>query len=468
MQVTEPSIQPKKSFREIIFIMFLIALPLFIIFPSYYNPVIPSIDLQFVLLNLIIGAISFTMILIESRRSAFSLHMTHWLFQYTFFFIAPIVQYLNNRFPWGLLSSNDTKLLNSGCLVILLWHITWIITSFIVSRKSKNLDPESNFYPSLNISPFRFFALFALTIAMLIYTLSNYGFSGIFTRGATSTINIDSSSVSAILRSTGRSLSVVMLIISLYKYKYKQNRRKPWFIMTFLSVILALMMNFPSATPRFWAASVYIGLLLSFYRIKSKKSFTYILLLGLFIIFPMLGYARTAQILSEFFKNIGSGSTFLNNILSGDYDAFSMVVYTFKYIGIVGVSFGHQLLGVLLFFIPRSFWMSKPIGSGYVVSNELSLSFNNISNPLVAEGLINFGIIGVVLFAVFFSYITKKIDIIYWFKTDRNQVVVKTLYPFIIGLFFFMSRGDLLSTFSYMVSFSIPFILFIRGSNTTA
>ena len=61
---------------------------------------------------------------------------------------------------------------------------------------------------------------------------------------------------------------------------------------------------------------------------------------------------------------------------------------------------GKQLLGAMLFFIPRSIWPSKPIGSGATIAIYQRQSFKNISCPIIGEAIINFGIIGVIIFAV--------------------------------------------------------------------
>ena len=90
------------------------------------------------------------------------------------------------------------------------------------------------------------------------------------------------------------------------------------------------------------------------------------------------------------------------------YDAFANIMATLEYVTHHGFSFGYQLLSALLFFIPRSIWSSKPVSTGEVVGDYLvdkhNFEFNNLSNPLVSEGFINFGFIGVLLMALVLSY----------------------------------------------------------------
>jgi hypothetical protein len=68
-----------------------------------------------------------------------------------------------------------------------------------------------------------------------------------------------------------------------------------------------------------------------------------------------------------------------------------------------GVQWGHQLLGSLLFFVPSSVWSSKPLATGifladYLIAN-YSMWFTNLSAPLVAEGYLDFGPLGVIVYA---------------------------------------------------------------------
>lgn len=62
------------------------------------------------------------------------------------------------------------------------------------------------------------------------------------------------------------------------------------------------------------------------------------------------------------------------------------------------ITYGNQLLGVLLFWVPRSIWSNKPIGSGAFMAEITNLDFSNISMNYFAEGYINFGVFGMFLF----------------------------------------------------------------------
>jgi hypothetical protein len=110
---------------------------------------------------------------------------------------------------------------------------------------------------------------------------------------------------------------------------------------------------------------------------------------------------ETPKLVLDKFNEQGFFDTF--NTLN--YDAFANLMATVDYVSKNDFSFGYQLLSAFLFFIPRSIWPSKPISTGELVGNYLmddyGFKFNNLSNPMVSEGYINFGLFGVFLMAIF-------------------------------------------------------------------
>ena len=146
-----------------------------------------------------------------------------------------------------------------------------------------------------------------------------------------------------------------------------------------------------------------------------------------------------------------------------------MIMNTVNHTSEYGYSFGYQLLGVFLFFIPRSIWTSKPFGSGYTVRLYQGEKFLNVSSPFIAEGLMNFGMVGVLIMGLVVGRIVKRLDTLYWLRgssiknIDNNYIGI--LYPFLLSLFFFMNRGDLMSTFSFLTSHVVVYTLLFYINN---
>jgi hypothetical protein len=94
----------------------------------------------------------------------------------------------------------------------------------------------------------------------------------------------------------------------------------------------------------------------------------------------------------------------VNHYQSVNYDAWANINTSIDIVGRQGIQWGHQLLGSLLFFVPSSTWHSKPLATGLFIGNFLMenyrMWFNNLSAPLISEGYLDYGIFGVVAYAV--------------------------------------------------------------------
>jgi oligosaccharide repeat unit polymerase len=225
---------------------------------------------------------------------------------------------------------------------------------------------------------------------------------------------------------------------------------------------------FPTGMARNSTGTIYLGILLIFsYRnidtSKLNKYFVFIFLFGFMIVFPAINAFRRSNwsevnIIQIFENTVDDISA---NYASGDYDAFSVIGDTMQYVKANGLSFGKQLLGAIFFFVPRSIWKTKPYGSGQTIFEWMGASYTNISCPIMAEGYINFGIFGVILFAFLCGVIVKVVDKKYWIMVRKcdclNYDCLIMLYPFLIPSFFFMLRGDLMSTWAYSFAYIIVF-----------
>jgi len=258
-----------------------------------------------------------------------------------------------------------------------------------------------------------------------------------------------------------RSFPFITLVIHLYyknKYGYFYNR-----FQLVVVVILFILTHFPSGLPRFQIAAVYIALMLVHIKTFNNKYFFKIaILVGLLILFPLLGVFRHISINTIFNSTIKIFNP-IELFLTGDFDAYSMLARSLIYVDFNGITFGKQLLGSLFFFIPRAIWPTKPIGSGAMVGDSFNWQFTNISMPFIGEGYINFGLFGVIIFAVFLGYINSRLDMSYKIKTEISDSIsaLKIYYPVLIGFLFFILRGDLLSSWAYTVGYFFPVLFFV-------
>ena len=216
------------------------------------------------------------------------------------------------------------------------------------------------------------------------------------------------------------------------------------------SLILALFIIPPTGVARFLSGAFYGALLLySFPVLRQGKIFLLLMFSFILIIFPLLNNFRYLNGNALEIFDVLDGLS--NNFQAADFDAYTMLIYTIKYTSNFGYSFGRQLLGTLLFFIPRAVWPSKPIGSGSMIVDTLFIPINgNVSCPFIAEYFINFGILGVVIISLLLGCLLNTMDKVYWAKKKYNGFL-QLFYPFLSLITIFCCRGDMMSSTSFLI-----------------
>ncbi|MGO4928337.1 O-antigen polymerase [Fundicoccus sp. Sow4_F4] len=384
-----------------------------------------------------------------------SLKDVFYLFMLLFMFLSPLIQYVTDNFPWW-----DTHLIVDRAILhanftIFIFLITYQVSYSMKSRTSRNTGYQRNI-KNVNIV---IDSLFVASFIASIFVISIVGFQNLFSR-STYVINTNSRSAGLIIANTLRAIPVIYVAINLvfikkYKYIYKK-------IPLILGITLMILINFPTATARFWMASIYLGLFIILLgKSKNPHFLKFTLLLGMLVVFPVINIFRRNSFQEVLL--LGIDIPRVTELLTyGDFDSYSMLVRGIIYTSVNGISWGRQLLGNVLFFVPRTVWPNKPIGSGLMIASDLGWQFTNVSFPYIGEGYINFGILGVILFAVVLGRISKKADHRYKFSIENTKVeinYVDIVYPFTLGFLFFIMRGDLLSSLSFYIGFMLPVIV---------
>ena len=405
-----------------------------------------------------IGLYSLFQIILESGYCTFSCNMLHWLFMFFFMFCSPYLQYTSGSFALGY-EPTDNQLLKTNFL-ILAWCCVYTLFFCFKNKRSKQKEKGALFNLSI-ISRRRLYVItwFSIAISSLIalYMLRKGGTSIIFSRAAGEGVFVSSSSVkTSLMTYLCRNFVTFSAALAILYFKKSKNPL-PIIIMAILLIITCS----PIGMPRFQTATVYCGLLIiAFPKITNKISFVICFALAFMVIFPMINVFRYVdfheynilQLFSDSLKNIAK------NLTDGNFDAYVMFVKTQKYVQANGITYGKQLLGAIFFFIPRSLWNSKPYGSGYTihVAEGKTGAAANVSCPLPAEGYINFGILGVVFFAAVLACVIRKLDKDFYQPANTCRIMRnKIVYAFIPTIVFFMLRGDLMSTTSFLVSYIV-------------
>jgi hypothetical protein len=187
-----------------------------------------------------------------------------------------------------------------------------------------------------------------------------------------------------------------------------------------------------------WASMVFAIL----YRNSAERFYLGLRLyiLSLLFIFPIADYFRNR--VRDF-----SNPVSLESLTHGDFDSFAQLLNTFAYVSEKGYGWGIHIISLPLFWVPRSIWASKPPDSALLIADFRGYDFNNISMPIPAELLLDFGIIGACLLFLGLGAMMAYADkyFINWESGNRSFILYGIyLIPYSLMLF----RGSLLQAVS--------------------
>lgn len=140
----------------------------------------------------------------------------------------------------------------------------------------------------------------------------------------------------------------------------------------------------------------------------------------------------------------------------GDFDAYTQLYNTLTFTDSNGLQNGRQLQTSLAFCVPRKYWPGKSVGSGALMRQKRGEDFVNVSCPLLAEGYMDFGWAGALVYFALFAILARQYDCSYWHwrrhRAAAGDVSFRALfYPVMLILLFHLLRGDLLSSLALIV-----------------
>ena len=399
-------------------------------------------------------------------EKAFSPFLTSFIiFNYLFFFLAPVFQIsamndLNFRFPNDFAFSTSSVVFAN--LLILIFNMVFIFSYLYFKDKklgkNKEQAKEVNFKYN---TPLAILVLLAVCVAIAVF---NYDY---LLKDISESVYIIKDESTSLLLLKKKFLFFTPLGGIVLTLKHLQMTDKinsnTFFVVLSLVIFIVLLFFFKNifTEKRNTLGPIYIALIYLFFPklLNSNAKFFLFMFLSMVIIFPLSSTlthidASLEQIfvkpslIYESFLRFGTISGAFESL---HYDAFSNIMATVEYVKLYGLSWGYQLLGVCLFFVPRSLWTTKPLSTGELIGNHLfdttPRNFTNLSNSVVSEGFINFGFIGIVVLAIVLAYFIIKFII--W---HRSEDCLKQFIAFYFAVhLMFLLRGDLTNGFSYFI-----------------
>lgn len=393
------------------------------------------------------------------------------VFHFLFFIIAPIIQI--NSF-YGLTKPKfvnhfiyrENLAVYTNVLIVI---FTVVFFQFYLLFKKRKINTEKTYSKSQQKNlPLIILVLLFLSIAIVILT---YDYTmGLYVKRPSSVVTM------LMLKKTLFFIPLGGVFMS-YGYLNKKTFKNYNFVYIAISFLIFLFLVFwfknPMIEKRNALGPIYISLIYLFLPklLNSNVKFLTFLFFAMVIGFPLISIIThinipigelTAEILIEHFKN----EDLLKVFKTLHYDAFSSIMVTIELVQERGFSLGFQLLSTVLFFIPRSIWVGKPYSSGQLIGEYLidnyHFTFANLSNPLVSEGFLNFGIVGVIVFAIVLAYF-----IVYMLGWLHSKNTIKKMLAFYFAVhLMFLLRGDLTNSVTYFIGVVIGVFLFFKFVNT--
>lgn len=455
----------------LLFVYTLITVALFVTFDGEVD-----VWFSFLVSALILAGITLYHIFAERVYSPFV--SAYIVFTFLFFIVAPMVQINSfegvnpefiNKFPYDKNLAIYTNVLISIFNVVFFLSYLFFKRSKAIARVPKLKESSKQMIPIL---------IFVIAMITLLVFFASYTFvSGELSRPA--------------WMKSGFSVFTFLIwkkvffllpfggIILCFQY-FKKEKKKAVNLVTIFAIflflgLLLLWFKNPLVEKRNALGPLYISLLfLIIPRLFNSNIKTlFFLFFTMIVAFPLSAILTHSEasfqeiledpmIVFDHMKGGGIASAF--NTLN--YDAFSNIMATMDYVKEYGFSLGYQLLSAFLFFIPRGIWEEKPISTGELVGNHLidtyDFTYSNLSNPLVSEGFINFGFIGVIIMPIVLAIVIVKA--IAWLKSDDY---LKKIMAFYLAIhLIFLLRGDFTNGYTYYVGALIGVIVipkFIEG-----
>lgn len=394
--------------------------------------------------DITISVILFIIIIWISFRGSFNSYipygLTHIFYLFTLLFLglAPLMQYVARLVFWGADSFSEADYIKTNVLIVLAL-LVYNITYKHVFNRNDLLQINHN-AENINSIPISSIKTILISVIATIYIFIAFGhdFKALLLRSEYAQADVVSTGGLGYLFNSFFIRPIPAICFLLYKLGKQQNKYCELFLLC-----LMLLTNAPTGMPRFAVAAFYIPLVFIYIKwFRRPLHLPLFMIFAIMAIFPFLDIFRGKE-------SIDFG---LLAMLSANFDSYQMMM---QVVANNYITWGYQLLGCLFFFVPRSIWPSKPIGSGYLTAHENNYFFDNLSMNYLGEGYINFGLFGVILFAFIIARINASFDKRYWCSQYELLPSVKLIYFISMGMEFAIYRGALLNIMPVLVGYIV-------------
>jgi len=232
-----------------------------------------------------------------------------------------------------------------------------------------------------------------------------------------------------------------------------------WYAVLILAAVaLLLTIVNPISSARYslgtvlFALAIYAGAAVTPARVRATLVAA---VMGFVFLFPLADAFRLNTV------NLARDGFFGEYKGNPDYDAFWQVANAFSYSLDGLVEYGRQALGVVFFWVPRTFWPDKPVDTGILLANYRGYSFDNLSAPLWAEFLVNGGVVALAVGFLAVGYLLRVMDenLLPAFPRAGFWAIVGAIFPVYMTI---LLRGSMLQA-TGAVAVAVACLLLVRS-----
>ncbi|WP_234320416.1 O-antigen polymerase [Streptomyces sp. SBT349] len=378
-----------------------------------------------------------------------------WLFCYLAMGIAPLAQSVLGRDPTPVLGPReDTQLATA----LVLCGMAAFDVGALLARHRPAITTRRR--PPATVHRQRLWLLVALAYVASALLIVQLGGPGVFftSRQEISTSLSEATGAqagdaggeagNALLRGFGTVPALLaLLFLTRWLVTSRAARRLPSVVLPWAGlVVVNAIVNNPISNPRYWFLTVLFALL---FTVFPRSTVMYRASLALGVVIALLVFPFTDRFrYDEDGRRPVESEALLEPLVVKDYDQLNMFANTITYAADGnGHTYGEQVAGAALFFVPRGVWEGKPEDTGFLVGGWMGTSSANLSSPLWAELWLDFGPLGMSAGMLAVGYLAGRTDRRYVRRTLDDPSpgnVLAVVVPVLAGYSFILLRGSLL------------------------
>jgi hypothetical protein len=475
---TERKLTPSEFLTPILVGTTLLALPLFLFVPvavERSNSVAPLPTALFAI-ALVYTVARLTTLLWRAEPEWMAIGF--WVFSYAWIAVAGLIQTIANANPIGITLSVSVATRQAGLVLLgllaydLAYNMRRRTDNKLLALELSALKVKSLAVLAILLGPFFVFSLggFGVLFSSREAVNQQLTAAGLYTSASNAT--------GGALATFANCLPFVALLCTvrlLFSDLKERKRPLPWVLLVLL-VAENLLLNNPVSNARYWFFAVVLALwyVMPLARRPAVLS-AYVLLFAVaaLTVFPFLDKYRiedsTAQRLNITRNSYVESADYL--LGKTDYGSVTDIGLAIKLVDESGLTWGQQLAGAGLFWVPRTIWPDKPDNTAFLLADASGFDNRNIDSPLWAEGYVDFYWVGTAAVLAFAGYLSRGLDQSYISalrsKFQANSVVL-ALVPVLAGYEFIVIRGSLLQAMLRLVAVTgLVMIVCVRPATST-